>query len=101
MLDKRPSGDSAAPPLCIVTFVTPGAGPCFYATHGLVLVNGQLAPICVKPDVQSQLESLAARVAWIYVGDPYARVIGGEAQAECPPVTKADPDLFGRVVFAS
>lgn len=96
-----PFADDMAPPLslCVVTFRTAKGQSCSYAERLELLPSGEPAPIRLPPHVRSQLDALSARVAWMYVGAPFDRLIEGEAHAETHPVTSSTIAELERLCF--
>jgi hypothetical protein len=64
------------------------------------LSTGRPAPLRLPPHIRSQLDALSARVAWMHVGAPLGLLLRGEAHSECPPITTASDEEFGRLCIS-
>jgi hypothetical protein len=84
------------PPLCVVTFVTRGSRCCYFAAH---MPPSDPDTLQIPPHVRSQLDAVAARLAWIYFGPPHDLLVKGEAWNETPPVERVLASDVGRLVI--
>jgi hypothetical protein len=85
--------------LCIVTFVTGANRCCYYATPVMTRPDGGHERLHLPAHVRSQLDAMAARVAWVYVDLPGAALIRGEAWNEVAAVTELSWRDVGRLVI--